>query len=156
MPSIRLHPEKGVNPHLGVCDWCGADIGVVLLGAHDGMWKCQHGHVSIGGAPRGRSPCGCLSYDWRKECTVGEFEKLPMGRCDACQAKKQACEEEVRQGGIHWRCSDCKSAGAIKAGHPLTLQVRAQLKVDPPNPCGAEFSKKDCPVCGPHPVGDAV
>jgi len=36
MGSIRLHPEKGVNPRLGCCMRCGKDVnGLVLIGTRE-------------------------------------------------------------------------------------------------------------------------
>lgn len=34
--AITLHPEYGVNPSLEICFWCGAAMGVALLGRNRG------------------------------------------------------------------------------------------------------------------------
>jgi hypothetical protein len=34
MPSIRLHPQHGLNPTMPICFWCGEETGeIALLGA---------------------------------------------------------------------------------------------------------------------------
>ncbi len=141
--SVTLHPTKGVNPRLSVCEWCGADVGVILLGAHDHMTHCRPCGITLVGG--GRCP-KCKAYGTDRE-PIPEHAKLPGGLCDACQTCKADSDAAVAAGGVYWRCVDCKSQGAIKASAPLAGEVRAQLKV-PTGPCGVEFTKAECPACG--------
>jgi rubrerythrin len=149
--SLRVSKKYGVNPALCSCPWCGKDNGqLVLLGATS-EFKCTICHGKVIGERR--DPCPhCQARHSLKR--VGEYDasrggRVPGGLCKDCEAKKRAVDEEVRAGGIHWKCKDCNSAGAIKAGHPLALKVRAHFKIEPPGACGVEFTKAEgCPVCG--------
>lgn len=146
--TLRLHKDKGLNPRLGCCEQCGTEIGVMLLGASDSLYKCSGcGMHSIGGRPP-RNVCpkeGCNGrYDFERK--IDERERLPMGLCDDCQAKNEEASEAVRQGGVFWRCGDCGSSGAIKKS-PFADAVRRTHGIHAPHPCGVEFTKDDCPVC---------
>lgn len=154
--SIQLHSEKGLNPRLTICRNCGKDVGVALLGSSEKIYKCTScGARSLGGRPRKgshlnrREECpSCKAvgtYDFERN--IEDHEKLPIELCNDCQKNLEAVAEEVKRGGIHWKCKDCGSAGAIKAGHPLAEAVRAHAKIAAPDPVGVEFNKTDCPLC---------
>lgn len=156
MGSIHLDKEKGVNPRLSICRNCGKDVGVVLFGSADKIYKCSScGARCYGGRPRQesylnrREECPfCKSvgtYDFERN--IDDAEKIPIELCDDCRKKLDEVAEEVRKGGIHWKCKDCGSAGAIKAGHPMAEAVRAHAKITAPDPVGVEFNKTDCPLC---------
>lgn len=152
MTDLLLHNKKGVNPRLTVCCRCGKDVGIALLGAHEGLWECPHKVSSIGGRPKvvkDELECGCTPRDFHKVRDLDEHEKLAIEICDECVKLQRAADAEVKRGGIYWHCSSCGSAGAIKAEHPMSKDVRAHMKIAPPNPCGVEFSKNECPQCGP-------
>jgi len=68
---------------------------------------------------------------------------LPGGLCDACKEQIQI----VKDGGVFFKCKDCGANGAIKKDAPLAKAVRKQMGIEAPEPCGVEFTKKDCPVC---------
>ena len=138
--SIVLHKEKGLNAHMTVCRYCGKDVGIAMLGARDGIYTCKHDHKSIGGPPPrdAKIPCGCQSRDFRRERTIEDYEKLAVEICDDCIKLQTAADEEVKKGGIYWRCVDCGSAGAIKADHVLSKDVRKRTKVEAPDPCGTQ------------------
>lgn len=158
--SIELDREKGVNPRVTICVDCGKDVGVALLGRHDGLYKCRDcGGLSVGGKPHKNRPghlgfsecpkCGAHdSYEWVGK--IPEHEKLPIERCDECAAKQKAADDEVKAGGVYWKCEDCQSRGAIRAEAPLSKAVREKTGISPPDPVGVQFSKDhDCPACGP-------
>ena len=155
--NLRLHSTKGVNPRLTVCWNCGKSVGVALLGASEGLYECTKcGMHSIGGSPRkdrwghlGEKICPkCDANDsYVRKRNIDDHEHLPIELCDDCRKNLDAVAEEVKRGGIHWKCKDCGSAGAIKAGHPLAEAVRAQAKIPAPDPVGVEFTKDDCPLC---------
>jgi rubrerythrin len=149
MSHITLHKELGVNPRLTYCPQCGGESNeLLLLGNTNKVYRCEACNTPhIGRPKRGKCMnCGHGSVPFERE--LDRMEKLPGSICDSCQEKNAAVAEEVAKGGIHWRCSDCGSAGAIKAGHPLAVRVREQMGIEPPDPCGIEFSKEEmCPVC---------
>lgn len=146
--NIELHPEKGVNPRITVCCQCGEDIGLVLLGRHEHKDICNKcGLVYYGGKPLGGECPRCHTYGWHRE-PIEEHEKIPEGLCEKCQESQRELDKVVAEGGIYWRCDDCNATGAIRASSPLAKQVREQLGIEAPKPCGVQFSKaKGCPVC---------
>ncbi len=51
--SIRLHPEHGVNPTLGVCFWCNEDSGeIALLGWNKGKEAPRRTMLSYDPCPK--------------------------------------------------------------------------------------------------------
>lgn len=146
--SLPLHPEKGVNPRVTCCRNCGKDVGVVLLGAHDGIYKCSDCGQMFIGPPDRRHPCKINHHSIQRTGKVEEHEKLPIEVCEECMQKEKECDQVVKEGGVYWKCEDCGSGGAIKASAPLAQAVRKQMNIDPPNPVGVTFTKDDCPSCG--------
>jgi hypothetical protein len=152
---ITLHKEKGVNPHLGMCPRCGGDNGeILLLGAHDRKVKCRGcGTVNYGASTTQR--CGRCNASLR-DCdpeTIEESERVPSGLCGKCKDLDKQTAEVVAAGGVFFRCKRCGSAGAVRADHPMSAQVRckhgpeyAEPGADGAyKPCGVEFAS--CPVC---------
>jgi hypothetical protein len=122
-------------------------VGIALLGAHDGVHQCRNCKRNhIGGRPK-KCECGAQDYScFVKTRTLDDYEKLACEVCDECKKEQEMLRAEVAAGGIYWKCSDCRQNGVIKASAELSGMVRKQLKVDAPDPCGVEFSKKDCPA----------
>jgi len=152
--DLLLHPTKGANPRLTSCRACGKDVGVALLGAHDKVWACSRCNQRYIGKPQfGKcQKCGGYGQELRPIKTIGEHEKLPIELCNDCEKLEEEKVSIVKAGGILFKCADCGSEGAIRASAPLAGRVREQLGVAPPKPCGVEFSKADCPACGPNKV----
>ena len=148
--SIQLHPEKGLNPHLTICPQCGKDgPELLLLGAVDKVYKCTTCNMTFIGKPQGgRCPKCCVQVFFDRN--IEEGERLPGGLCDDCLELNEQVEKIVKEGGIHWKCKKCGSAGAIKAEAPLAKAVREQLNIPPPDPCGVAFTEAECPVCSPE------
>ncbi len=150
MSGIRLHPTKGVNPHLGVCPRCGGDNGeIALVGANDGIYvchRCKQRHV---GRPKECAQCG--HWDFTKTGELGENERIPTGLCKSCETEVAEHKKVVASGGVYFKCSDCGVSGAIRP-NAFTEAVRKQAGVATPAPVGVEFSKADCPACGPNKV----
>jgi len=101
-----------------------------------GKWKCPS--------------CGADALTYKRR--LDEQECIPAGLCEKCETEDREMKEAVAQGGVFWRCADCNSGGVIKAGVPLAEAVREQYGIGAPDPVGVEFTKNDCPVCGPNPV----
>lgn len=73
--------------------------------------------------------------------------KVAEGLCDECETKRKEQEKVVKEGGILWKCSNCKSGGAIRVSETskdLIEEVRKTAGI-PEGPCGIEW--KSCPVC---------
>lgn len=143
MSGITLHPTKGVNPKRVSCTQCGGETNELLLvGNRDYFTICPKCNTRLIGG--GKCP-QCREAGVNRTMLPS---RIPAGICDACQAKNKECEEVVAAGGIHWRCSDCGSAGAIRGTSELAQAVRKQMGIELPAPCGIEFSKEgQCPVC---------
>jgi hypothetical protein len=140
MSHIKLHPTKGVNPHLGTCRWCGADNGeILLLGAMDYSYECSScglNHISDV-APRTCQKCRGSKFKPRRQ--IEEMEKICGALCASCNAKKQASEDAVIAGGVFFSCEECGSQGAIIGTSVLAQAVRKQSGIAPPNPVGIKF-----------------
>ena len=54
----------------------------------------------------------------------------------------------IHAGGIWWRCSTCKTVGALKPDSPVAAMVRARLGIPAPRECGVVLTNPThCPVC---------
>lgn len=150
--SIRLHPEKGVNPRVMVCHNCGKDVGLVLLGQRESLYRCEACGAQVVGRGSKCPACGERGTLTRVR-KIDDHEKLAVGYCDECQQRNDLVTETVRAGGIHWRCTKCGSAGAVHARAPISQLVREQMGIEPPESCGIEFTgpgtddTAGCPVC---------
>jgi len=149
--SIRLHKEYGVNPRMTSCPRCGGDgRDLILLGAEDTKYTCQAcGMIHFGRPDRGacmREGCDSRMFETVK---IGEHEKIPSSLCGACEKEVSEHKAVVEAGGVYWRCSDCGRNGVIKP-NSFTEAVRGVHGTEAPSPCGVEFTKDDCPACGPH------
>jgi hypothetical protein len=138
--SITLHPDKGVNPRITTCHSCGVDVGVALIGVHERVYRCKSCNATLLGTRVCK--CGSLGAYTRN---LEEHEKLPIETCDKCAARMQEAADEVAKGGVFWRCTKCNSDGAVRAESDLAKNVRKQMNIHAPDPCGLEV--ESCPVC---------
>jgi len=145
---MRLHPEKALNPFMTVCPQCGGEANELLLvGAHDTVYRCVDCDMRHIGRPK-KGICQKCGSTVTKERKLEEHERLPASQpCEKCQKLNDAASKIVAEGGILWKCVTCGSAGAIKADHPLSRDVRKQMGIEPPKPCGIELNEKTCPLC---------
>ena len=116
--------EKTLPVHLDMCANCGEPVGVVM-GMRFGMvLKREDGSA------------------------IGEHEKVSSGGlCDPCAKLQEEQKAIVEAGGILFKCRDCGSAGAIRVSASICADVRANLDIPAPEPCGVEFDKTNCPAC---------
>ena len=156
--SILLHPTKGVNPKLTICQWCGGDAPeLALIGRHDSIYKCNDCDMKLyGGKSLYKQKCPKCGQTgrWTFDRKIGDYERLPGGPCDTCKKKIEAqnkrmadSEAEVAAGGIFWKCEKCGSEGAIKRTHPICAAVRKQMNKPTPERCGVAMTPEECPVC---------
>jgi rubrerythrin len=155
--DITLSKDRGINPRMSTCVRCGSDgTTLALIGDSDHLFDCRACGKKVLGKKRQRKCPGCgvkgsLAYDRR----LGESEPIPMGLCQTCEDSDKELEEVVKEGGVYWKCADCDRSGALRAQSQLAQAVRKQLGVEAPNPAGCEFTKDDCPACGPNAVEQA-
>ena len=57
----------------------------------------------------------------------------------------ELCKEELKRGGVFFRCKECSRTGMIKGGTQIAEIVREESDIAAPEPCGIEF---DC--CAQH------
>jgi len=145
---MQLHPEKFLNPYMTVCPQCGEEANeLILVGVHDTVYRCVSCGMKHIGRPKGGACQKCFSgvVEDRK---LEDNERLPASQpCEKCQKLNEAANTMVAAGGIHWKCKKCGSSGAIKADHPYAKDVRKQMGIEPPDPCGIEFDEDTCPLC---------
>jgi hypothetical protein len=175
MSSIPLDVNSD-NP-LGVmmttCPVCGGTGEELVLAGKSNVYQCSCGRKIIayaGQAHRVSCPCGNTYRRHRGQFTKlhkldtswsSKDKVLASGPCNKCEQeakeKMEQCKAEVARGGIFWACSVCKSEGALKAEHPLAVDVRAKMiksgDIKPPvdgkhQPCGIDLGKFNlCPIC---------
>lgn len=149
MSSIKLHPTKGVNPHLGLCPRCGKDSGdILLLGTNDKKFVCNRCDLTSYGA----SHClKCLDQNGETK-VIQEGEKIPSHICKECETEVNDLRAVVEAGGIFFECKDCGANGVIRKTDKegdFASEVRTRMKMPAPQPCGIRFSETNCPQCGP-------
>lgn len=162
--EIKLHPEKGLNPHMTFCSHCGEESEeLVLLGAEDKKYTCPKCDALHFGRPDPKSDmqnlracqkCGHPFDSQWANAVIEEWEKLPSTEpCKKCQERLNVAGEAVKEGGIFWKCDDCGSHGAIHKDAPIAKLVREKMGIEPPDPVGVTFGKDhDCPVCSENAV----
>ena len=146
--GIILHKTLGVNPRMTVCRYCGKDGDeLMMLGIKNYKDICDScGLVHYGGT-QGRNCQKCGGHCKRIELTDGE--KVPaMGPCKECQKSLDEQNEEMKKGGVAFKCKDCGGEGMIKHDHPFCADFREKNNTPAPEPVGVEFSKENCPCCG--------
>lgn len=149
--GLTIHPQRGLNPHLGFCPACGEENGeILLIGIHNRVYTCAYCGTQNYGANNMSKCASCKSkLDRSPFREIEENEKIPGSLCTKCENERKTMREEVARGGIYWMCKDCNSHGVIKAESEFAKEVRRKTGIQAPNPVGAEFTKEDCPACGP-------
>lgn len=114
--DLLLHKEKGVNPRISVCQACGEDVGVVLLGAREYKGTCPNCEITVYGATK-RGRCDACKGRLEDCRVIADTEKVPGGLCDDCAAKKakekEAIDAILKGGGVLFRCAACGCRGAM-------------------------------------------
>jgi hypothetical protein len=153
MSDLILHKTKGVNPHLTYCPRChGEAEEILLLGSNDYIYKCRICNKKYIGIPKNRE-CqdkACRGYI-EKIRVIEDNEKLPSQElCDKCIKEIKEHSDEVARGGVYWKCDKCNHSGVIKHNAEYAKLVRKTMKINPPDPCGIDFTDeadKICPIC---------
>ncbi len=155
--SIRLHEKLGVNPKLIKCLNCNDDTGTLALIGTATVKEC----VSC---KKAWCPDSKLRHS---PCCDADLKVVPQGEsiytgeiCDNCkkaaEGERAAHKALVVAGGIYWRCADCHQSGVIRASSKFAADIRAIHGIEPPGECGVEFTKADCPICGPKEESNAA
>lgn len=154
MPTIPLHPTRGIDPHMLVCPQCGQDTGLTLGNLRKAEYQ---GKTLI--APAGKCREMERQYDlpplnWRG---LEENEKvLDTGPCEKCreaaaEAQRQILEDPeftrtFAMNGIAFQCMQCGMLGHLRplseSAKAICDQVRSSLNAEPGAPAGMAFN--DC------------
>lgn len=150
--SVILHPEKGLNPRVTVCMRCGKDVGLVLLGKNEKIYRCNKCHIVHIGKPnnsthfKGGYDCvrdGCTgTLIYERDCA--DHEKIACEICNDCAKEQEEHAEVVKNGGIYFKCK-CGATGVIKPSCELASLVREKTGIAAPDPVGIELEQ--CPGC---------
>ena len=144
---IVLDEKKGINPRLTFCTNCGGDAEeLMLIGNQTKVYRCNSCDTIHYGSVYKKECQNCGNENWSFDHDLVDNEKLPASEpCEKCKN----VDEEVKNGGVYWKCRDCGSKGAVKADAQLSIDVREKMGISAPDPCGVEFNKDEgCPVCG--------
>ncbi len=150
--SIKLHPEKGLNPIMTFCERCHESDSIIIAGrAITAAYKgtCPDCETVVyctsnvlDNTPREQeAKCPCGRY---LTCTrISDHEPIPYGLCQKCQDELAVFEAEVAAGGVYFKCKGCKISGVIKADSELAIRVRQHANIMAPEPVGLEFNECD-------------
>lgn len=127
--DILLHKEHGVNPRVTVCEDCGVDIGVIMLGIREWKGRCEPCNTNAYGVGKRGTKCA-MCGEYLTDCVkIERNETVPVGHCKSCETKRDALQKELREvidgGGIHFKCDECGARGAIRKSPPVDA-VRAE------------------------------
>ena len=152
MSSIRLDPERGVNPCVMRCEWCGEGHSVGLLGIGGYKAKCQKcDKTNVGN--KNQHTCAdpnCKGMLGESE-RMGESESIVSGLCDKCLENQSQQAKMVKEGGVYWKCSKCNCEGSLRGEHAISMAVRTSSGINAPDPVGFDFNGEGCPGCNPLP-----
>jgi hypothetical protein len=160
--SIPLSKEHGLNPALTICPICGGDTNEIALVGNGNKYYCQN-HPDYKtvcystkdfDCPYCRKEQSTNSTQYRHHGSPvfiskfdGSREKLTsIEPCDACKKRLEESSEELKLGGVPWRCKECGSEGVVKHNTEYAINFKAMLKEKGlPERTGVEF--ESCPVC---------
>lgn len=163
--SLTLDKDGNINPTLTYCPSCGGDTNeLLLLGSKNFVYTSD---------TTGRMYVGMTQTEIFKQDrdAQGPFtkrvlkqgERLPStSLCDTCETAHKAVHDlVVQEGGIHWRCKQCKSEGGLRGDHALSIRVREQQgdEYTMPDADTGEWKQvgvemDECPVCDDDSKGD--
>lgn len=149
---IPIHPKRGLDPHLTYCLRCGGETNELTIG-HLKLATLRDGRkffYNYGKKKQALADIGVFESDVIDTRDVEEYEKVPASQpCDACQKEIALHKEEVRKGGVYFRCKECGKSGVIRAEAEFSKMVREEGHIAPPDPIGVEFDK-----CSQHYKGE--
>ena len=145
MSGILLHKTLGLNARMTFCPYClGPGEYLILAGRLNWKVECNCGTIGYGMTSRDKcTNCGQVGQ-WGKRIELDDYEKVPAASpCDKCREGNETANEAVRNGGIFFKC-EAGCFGAVQKSD-FADNLRAELKVPAPDPCGIMFSEADCP-----------
>lgn len=121
------------------CYRCGKGVGIVM---HKRMkdfaiYECAKCGANHMGPPAPERCVKCLEVRFVKR-PLARNESIPCELCDDCQKEIREHQQIVADGGVYFRCLQCKAEGVIKPNE-FTKHVRESQGIFPPHPLGIEF-----------------
>ena len=136
MSMIPIATDGSLEPHICICVNCGNDTGELSIGVlYKADYKNKVVYADRNSRGRTNKQVG-YNLEWSH---VKEGEKVTTGFCDDCKTNLKEMADMVRAGGVFFKCEECQQEGAIQARHPLSAEVRKQLGIAAPDPCGIKF-----------------
>ena len=133
---IPIATDGSLEPHICICVNCGNDTGELSIGVlYKADYKNKVVYADRNSRGRTNKQVG-YNLEW---IHVKENEKVATGFCEECQDNLDAMADMVRAGGVFFKCEECQQEGAIQARHPLSAEVRKQLGIAAPDPCGIKY-----------------
>lgn len=127
MSGIQLHPKLGVNPRILLCPRCGEGSTIVLLGIRNRIDTCDICKKNWIGGMR-ECTCG-NTYKTSRELRDSERDIPGDILCTKCEEEVKQFKQIVREGGLHFKCAECKQIGVIRKNN-FTMHVRKQHAAD--------------------------
>jgi hypothetical protein len=118
--SIILDKERGVNAHVTVCEMCGKDYGVALMGTSDWIAICPSCNSKNLVTQRHGRCLKCGSWLLGKKTRLAEAESIIMGICVDCEKRQ--------------RNSSTRLAEVVYSGSVKTAILTECSKPDPNTP----------------------
>jgi ribosomal protein L37AE/L43A len=76
-----------------------------------------------------------------------EGKTVYQGLCEECDDEMKRFRRIVEEGGVYWKCEHCNRNGVLMPQADLAKAVRLNMKINPPEPCGVQFTRDNCPAC---------
>lgn len=140
---MKLHPKKGLNPHMLLCERCGEAYGIAVIGNEDKIYQCESCEVFYLAARSKKCPgCGKRSGRFVKE--LHDYEPIVNGLCKNCEEELKHLTDLVREGGLFFKCENCGSEGVIKPSD-TTKELKRNCGYSESEPLGVTIP--ECPNC---------
>ena len=156
MSSISLNDKGGVEPHMTACEACGEEYGLTVGVLRRAQYRMPDGTERWAFADRSRVHKTKRVMDKIGAVRLTDWEHVPedervikLGLCGECDKPADVMDEPeiaeaINEGGVLWRCLECRQGGAIKYSESTKEfcdAAREQNGVEFGQPCGVEFDK---------------
>lgn len=151
--SIPISEKHGINPALILCARCGQETGEIVLLGQTNKSTCPNCLTTIYGTRadfvnKGCPHCGSHRAPEKFQVDVEAPRHLRgTSLCDPCKTELTAFENEIRAGGIRWKCKDCQCFGVLKATSDYAQHLRANATGTDWDHTGIELTRDNCPAC---------
>jgi len=159
---LVMHPRLGLNPRPCFCPACSGPSNNpthVDIGNRNAVWTCSTCQSMRYGLTEplviGVDPTVAAAKDCTKCKAVQpgiirpliEGERVPGALCDDCADDDSALQARLAAGGVMFRCTACKTTGALAVDDAVAVAARTFQERPAPEPCGVEFDADNCPIC---------